>query len=68
MNEWQPIETAPKDGTNVIVGWPKDHYHAGVEIGSYDSQAKGWISNECSCLFSATPTHWMSVPDLPFET
>lgn len=70
---WQPIETAPKDGTKILAytvhgdfeltEWYRvvsDRFEA-VEGGLYrkheDIFSQGWNGN--------TPTHWMPLPPLP---
>ncbi len=61
MSEWQPIETAPKDGTQVLVAdagvwmacarhWPCNSY---------------WTEDVASALRLNEPTHWMPLPDHP---
>lgn len=63
MNDWQPIETAPKDGTRVLVN---SHWmdatgkRLGVEIAHWREEGY-W-----QCL-ERQPTHWMPLPDPPKE-
>lgn len=54
--EWQPIETAPRDGTEIlgygrgyfwIVHWDRQHWS------DYDP------------ITPPEPTHWMSLPEPP---
>jgi hypothetical protein len=64
MSTWQPIETAPKDGTKVLIG---AFYASGawnVEVGYYDMhRAKNpWRPFVGQ---STQPTHWMPVPNAP---
>ena len=71
--EWRPIETAPKDGTKVLVydesyGLPqkawfgKDHF---------DEEHEGWLFGDgddysCGLYFTPiNPTHWMPLPKPP---
>jgi len=71
MNNWQPIETAPKDGTRIILTDGEE-----MEICSWGSpypvdfpEKKAWIfgrgddySNYNQFFF---PTHWMPCPEIP---
>ena len=64
MSEWQPIETAPKNGTRIIVFRPKANeyiHHISEDrwckIGSTFCWAR---SNE-----KMQPTHWMPFPQPP---
>ncbi len=71
---WQPIETAPKDGTEVLLSNPTDGY---VLIGHFvapcsvlpDSpdDEQDWYTTEGDYLgtvgnSSTAPTHWMPLP------
>lgn len=55
---WQSIETAPKDGTSVLVYdghiWIAEWYETNDRI-------KGWWAQDHSC----NPTHWMHLPEPP---
>lgn len=73
MSGWQPIETAPKDGTKILVftihgelelsDWYKIETPEYVEVseGLYRKEMRefssGWNSNH--------PTHWMPLPEPP---
>ncbi|MDB5656127.1 MAG: hypothetical protein JWQ94_3740 [Tardiphaga sp.] len=58
---WQPIETAPKDGSTVLVWRPSEgeHYlaHVGVDFWS----DKSWYRSRRS----QQPTHWQPLPAPP---
>jgi hypothetical protein len=62
MSAWQPIETAPKDGTRVRLLCPE-----GEDTGSYDDYTeREWASipGEWSTDFgNGEPTHWMPLPE-----
>jgi hypothetical protein len=62
MDEWKPIETAPKDGTDVLAIWDvpgrlKPYGVVWWEDGSWHEYD---IENEVS-----DPTHWMPLPEPP---
>lgn len=72
MTEWQPIETAPKDGTGILVyGLPSDI--EGVRFTSPGVHAAYWDSIDSAfCLKGASwlgpfikPTHWQPLPEPP---
>lgn len=73
MSDWQPIETAPKDGTDIlvtvgtggrchVVAWLDEHGEPSAEYGWWrvDDNKHGPYS-----LRGASPTHWMPLPDPP---
>lgn len=72
---WQPISTAPKDGTNVIISGP-----GGVEIGNWEDEKldvlecgvivepgmkEGWVGVGVHWPEGDQPTHWMPLPESP---
>ena len=60
--EWQPIETAPKDGTEIILcdmNWPRVDGYRPRKIGLF--YAGKWLINGGSW----EPTHWMPLPPPP---
>lgn len=60
---WQPIETAPRDGTRVLV-W--DGKHGGHYVARYDEDDLWeWGNDLCGSL---EPTHWMPLPPEPPTT
>jgi hypothetical protein len=70
MTEWKSIDTAPKNGTSILVyrRWKKhqwldhgyDHY---IEI-AYWKDDDWWIHAFCPPA-SNDPTHWMPLPEPP---
>ena len=60
---WQPIETAPKDGTYVLLYEPRDDDHA-IEVGFYECET--WYGMDH--IYSIYPTHWMPLPKPPEQT
>lgn len=65
---WRPIETAPRDGTRVLVWRPResdDHVaHAGVDHWRDDNAGGGSGSWYRSRRYQQ-PTHWMPLPAPP---
>jgi len=67
-SEWLPIETAPKDGTEVLVFSPDVYYP--VEIVTWQKNpynGDAWASARCvdGLTISGRPTHWMPLPPPP---
>jgi hypothetical protein len=73
-NEWQPIKTAPRDGTRVWLFDPDTEEC----VGSYASTDlpqnhpdywEGWVYAEeiliNHCATDPVPTHWMPIPKRP---
>jgi hypothetical protein len=63
-SRWQPIETAPKDGTHVLL-WATGAFY-GCVVGRYNSRANnrggGWLAERFPV---PKPTHWMPLPKPP---
>lgn len=67
--EWQPIKTAPRDGTAILASGldhgkgPGRHY-AVVEWMDFGWESSGWYPDED--FFPLTYlSHWMPLPDPP---
>jgi len=58
--QWHPIETAPKDGTVIIVYEPGFYQTAAWEVNEFKS---GWANASGSWLGDVT--HWMPLPPPP---
>lgn len=77
MSDWQPIETAPKDGTRILawiasadwdVGedvssprWTRDPFIAAVEY----LNNEWWPVESFHTGATCVPTHWQSLPGPP---
>ena len=60
MNEWQPIETAPRNGVNVLV-W--DSESELILVAAYIREGNFWAVEMSDQ--DAYPTHWMPLPAAP---
>lgn len=79
MTDWQPIETAPKDGTEIL-GWCPYHGSAGrgsTWVIRWNEEkhtkkprpyfdASGWVWGVTD-LRKHQPTHWMPLPAPPLK-
>jgi hypothetical protein len=65
MSEWQPIETAPKDGTNILAWGP--HGTGCLVVGFDEAVHPAWPWHTLDGLnYSLTTfTHWMPLPAPP---
>lgn len=68
---WRPIETAPKDGTPVLLFVPDEDFDpiTGVEVGVWESAtryaAEGWFIQGYPAV--SPPTHYRPIGPLPEE-
>lgn len=62
MSEWQPIESAPKDGTEVLViGTYHNMLYSQPEM-IVAQYKRGWWSHRSVI---SHVTHWMPLPEFP---
>lgn len=62
--KWQPIETAPKDGTIVLVYAKETQEYAIVFWNRYYRE---WNQRSMEEEELESPTHWMPLPEAPEE-
>ena len=60
MTEWQPIETAPKDGTHILAWFEEAQQH--LLLWWF---ADNWRFKGSDTIPIVTPTHWMNLPEPP---
>lgn len=77
MTEWQTIDTAPRDGTQILLcqaydieGTPIDALAWGlfVQVAAWWGEEDEWIvycSMPCDPALHFEPTHWMPLPANP---
>lgn len=68
MSDWQPIETAPKDGQFLVTDWkPGDVWAHAIELVNAPFRPDGRIFNQNSGNYSAPGawTYWMPLPAPP---
>ena len=67
MTNWQPIETAPKDGTTIagadLYRWVK--YKPGSTKGQLKRGGRWQRFNGYGWENAGPPTHWMPLPEPP---
>lgn len=63
MGEWQPIETAPRDGTEII-GMIRPKVIRLVWWFAPSSRTFGWRDENGRTI---NPTHWMPLPPPPVQ-
>ena len=62
---WQPIETAPKDGTHVLLYWPTMSISSYPLVGFHHGDEYGWEPVADRDYGEIYPTHWMPLPEPP---
>jgi hypothetical protein len=70
MGEWQPIETAPKDGTTILLS---NGYHMAVarwdenfwNDANFCWSISDWHNEPLYLRGGYSATHWMPLPPLP---
>jgi hypothetical protein len=71
--EWQPIESAPKDGTLILVTGrfganqrptPCDAWQRAPRIAWFEMH-RTWLGFPSSKALDGEPTHWMPLPEPP---
>lgn len=66
-NQWFSIETAPKDGTQIL-GYDPNHEEAKIYILRWESHCgypACWFEASGEVYFTWSPTHWMPLPKPP---
>ena len=62
MTDWQPIETAPRDGT-VVLAYDPNWYRYPHPMEYRDGAWSLWFHD----VGAMRPTHWMPLPEPPGE-
>lgn len=72
-SNWQPIGTAPKDGTRVLIYDPDDDYYLNrsilpeptIYVCFWNDYHEYWVEAEGERYSGFKPTHWMPLPEPP---
>jgi len=71
MTEWQPIETAPKDGTDILIYQPPEKiwgliFEHVIYVCHFDGRGR-WTESDGERYSNFKPTHWMPLPEPPLN-
>lgn len=69
---WHPIETAPKDGTVIMLWYVTKinrhaSFHINIKVGKFLSDLGEWQVAGVGGNVAPTVTHWMPLPDPPTD-
>lgn len=77
MSEWQPIETAPRDGSQILVYRPQAHLTNDPQVkvcrsvqhdkGCWEKTVPPGMDSTNFTDGYCKPTHWMPLPQPPKE-
>ena len=63
---WQPIATAPKDRTRVLIAWDRETRATLNPVGAFWSEGNAWLADSGGgWRGSYGPSHWMPLPAPP---
>lgn len=68
MSEWQPIETAPKDGTWILGFLKRKVLEDQIQCYCWNAHGSDddlWVNASDTNDFDEQPTHWMPIPAPP---
>lgn len=66
--EWQDIETAPKDGTLILLYLPDEREGTRHTVGGWVGDTAQWYGvspSATGAIWRTQPTHWMKLPPAP---
>jgi len=68
VSDWQPIETAPKDGTLILLSAERRPWLVNSFKAKFDEGSGRWLrefGKDDWAPFSGTPRNWMPLPPPP---
>ena len=65
MADWQPIETAPKDGEVILIFTPGTYPQVTAAFYRAECELQHWQATGHRWHFPEDPTHWMPLPEPP---
>lgn len=68
LAEWQPIDTAPKNFSDVLIYLPRSEfgdYGERVTVAFWEVDLRLWIIPGLLPNEESNPTHWMPLPEPP---
>lgn len=69
MSEWRPIETAPLDGTRILLH-EKGYVHVASWVPDFFADGGAWVTCDLNGIggmeyLRSDPSHWLPCPNLP---